>query len=558
VASRDDVFGVLSEAGPEESEDSAVDEQGVAENTNNDQAVIAGSLRAPWKWESLIVESSVIGGSDRWARRLDGLAAEYELRIHELTSEEPDSPRIARLERERQNLAHLRAFALPLIQEMSAWPKQAAWGAWLQFLEAFAPKALRRPEFVLRVLADLRPMAAVGPVTLTEVRDVLADRLATVEVEPPANRYGRVFVCSPDQVRGRAFRVAFVPGLAERLFPQKVREDPLLLDDLRREAGGGLALQDDRAEYERLLLRLAAGAAAERLYASFPRIERAEARSRVPSFYALEVMRAVAGRLPDHQMLEFEASEEANASLAWPAPTRPDHAIDDFEHDLSVLRILMRSEGDVKGHAHYMLRLNDCLRRSASERWARARKPWSPYDGIVRVTEATRPFLHSQRLGARPYSVSALQNYAYCPYRFLLSAIYHLAPLEEPEPLQRMDPLGGVQRRHLGEGEIFRKALPRKIFGCATQDREKGPTRGIGAPGAAIEVRGDPRPRKRMLQKPHVLLRRSDDDRHLIEADAAFGLFQDSPRDLHAFPAFSRRRKPNQLARARSLGRRLL
>ena len=63
---------------------------------------------------------------------------------------------------------------------------------------------LRRPEFVLRVLADLRPMAAVGPVTLTEVRDVLADRLAALEVEPPAHRYGRVFVCSPDQVRGRA------------------------------------------------------------------------------------------------------------------------------------------------------------------------------------------------------------------------------------------------------------------------------------------------------------------------------------------------------------------
>ena len=121
---------------------------------------------------------------------------------------------------------------------MSGWPKEATWGDWIQRLEVFAPQVLRRPEFVLRVLADLRPMAAVGPVTLAEVRDVLADRLAALEVEPPAHRYGRVFVCSPDQVRGRAFRVAFVPGLAERLFPQKLREDPLLLDDLRREVGG--------------------------------------------------------------------------------------------------------------------------------------------------------------------------------------------------------------------------------------------------------------------------------------------------------------------------------
>ena len=239
MASRDDVFGVLSErAPPDEFDDSdGGDGQAFATDIDRDQAVVAGTLRAPWKWESLLVESAVIGGSDRWARRLNGLAAQYDLKIRELTSDEPDSPRIPRLERERQNLVHLRGFALPLIEEMSAWPKQAPWGDWIQRLEEFAPQVLRRPEFVLRVLADLHPMAAVGPVSLTEVRDVLADRLAALEVEPPAHRYGRVLVCSPDQVRGRAVRVGFVPGLAERLFPQKLREDPLLLDDLRREIG---------------------------------------------------------------------------------------------------------------------------------------------------------------------------------------------------------------------------------------------------------------------------------------------------------------------------------
>ncbi|HWP56660.1 MAG TPA: PD-(D/E)XK nuclease family protein [Candidatus Acidoferrales bacterium] len=463
VASPDDVFGVLSEATAEDLASSSGDEREAGENVSADQAVVAGSLRAPWKWESLLVESSVIGGSDRWARRLDGLAAEYELKMRELTSEEPGSPRIRYLERERQNLQHLRAFALPIVEEMSAWPKQATWGEWLPKLEEFAPKVLRRPEFVLRVLADLRPMAAVGPVTLAEVRDVLADRLTTVELEPPQQRYGRVFVCGAEQLRGRAFRVVFAPGLAERLFPQKVREDPLLLDDLRRELGEGLALQLDRAERERLWLRLAAGAATERLYGSFPRIETAEARARVPSFYALEVMRAVTGRLPDHQLLELEAAEEAHASLAWPAPPLPEDAIDDFEHDLSVLRVLMRSEGDVKGRAHYMLRLNECLRRSANERWARARQRWSPYDGLVRVTEATRPFLESQRLTARPYSVSALQQFAYCPYRFLLSALYHLAPLEEPEPLERMDPLTKGSLFHEVLAEFFRALQQRQI-----------------------------------------------------------------------------------------------
>ncbi|MGB7951320.1 MAG: PD-(D/E)XK nuclease family protein, partial [Candidatus Binatia bacterium] len=472
VASRDDVFGVLSERAAEELDDTGGDDQSSAANVIGEQAVVAGTLRAPWKWESLLVESAVIGGSGRWARRLDGLAAEYELKIRELTSDEPDSPRIPRLERERQNLLHLRGFALPLLEEMSGWPNGDAWGDWLQRLEGLAPRVLRRPELVLRVLADLRPLAAVGPVTLAEVRDVLADRLGALEVEPPVHRYGGVFVCSPAQVRGRAFRVVFVPGLAERLFPQKLREDPLLLDDLRREIGAELTLQEDRAEHERLLLRLGVGAATERLYVSFPRIETVEARARVPSFYALEVMRAITGRVPDHQQLELEASEEANASLGWPAPSRPQDAIDDFEHDLSVLRLLMRSEGDVKGQAHYLLRLNDCVRRSASERWARARPRWSEYDGLVRVTPATRPFLQSLRLGARPYSVSALQNFATCPYRFLLSALYRLQPLEEPEPLERMDPLTKGSLLHEVLAEFFR-ALHQRQMAVATKSMDR-------------------------------------------------------------------------------------
>ena len=99
-----------------------------------------------------------------------------------------------------------------------------------------------------------------------------------------------------------------------------------------------LTAQSDRADLERLLLRLAIGAAAERLYVSFPRIETSEARARVPSFYALEIMRAVTGRVPDHQTLERMAAQESRANLAWPAPDDAADAIDDLEHDLSVLR----------------------------------------------------------------------------------------------------------------------------------------------------------------------------------------------------------------------------
>jgi ATP-dependent helicase/DNAse subunit B len=52
-----------------------------------------------------------------------------------------------------------------------------------------------------------------------------------------------------------------------------------------------------------------------------------------------------------------------------------------------------------------------------------------------------RVALAAHDLTARSYSPTGLQNYAVCPYRFLLQAIHRLAPREEPQPLEELDPL---------------------------------------------------------------------------------------------------------------------
>jgi ATP-dependent helicase/nuclease subunit B len=427
----------------------------------SDEGPVAdGSLRAPWRWETLIVESSVIGGDpQRWHRRLAGLANEMRMQRDAARKEDPESATVARLERDLRNLGHLRTFALPVIDTLAAWPRTATWGGWLDRFSALAPIVLRQPERVLRVLEQLRPMSAIGPVSLDEARDVVADRLRLLELDPPKSRYGRVFIGSPHQARGRTFRVVFVAGLAERMFPQRPHEDPMLLDrEMRAPLDAGLVQQEDRARTERLLLRLAVGAASERLWLSYPRIEAGESRPRVPSFYALDVMRAITGRIPPPQQLQAAAAQEGGAGLAWPAPARAEDAIDDLEHDLAVLRQLLQVEprATVRGHAHYLLRLNEALKRSVSARWGRGRSQWTPFDGITRVTGMTRPMLDAQRLGARPYSLSALQKYASCPYQFLLSAIYRLEPPPDIEPLQKLDPLTRGSIFHEAQARFFR------------------------------------------------------------------------------------------------------
>lgn len=486
VVPDDDVFATLK--GRATTDGDPVDGDGVTQGfspagtDSDDDAVVAGTLRSPWKWEELIVESAVVGGRTRadgkarWRRRLDGLAADYRYRMSELAREEPESPRIASLERDLRNLVHLRQFTLPIIDELAEWPERATWGEWLDRFDALAARALRRPLRVLQTLADLRPMADVGPVLLEEARDVLHDRLVTLEWDPPQRRYGRLFVGTPHQARGRSFRVVFVPGLAERVVPQRPREDPLLLDRRRRALGPELIGQEQRGTAERLLLKIAIGAATERLYLSYPRLDVAETRARVPSFYALDVMRAITGRVPDHRVLAAEAAEEGGASLAWPAPKDSDRAIDDLEHDLAVLKPLLDTHpstaAELRGRAHYLLGLNEALRRSVISRWKRSHKAWSSSDGLLKVTPGIAEVMARQRLNKRPYSLSALQRFSVCPYQFLLSTIHRLEPWDEPEPVVRLDPLTRGSLYHKAQAEFLRAM---KSAGDLPIDRAKLP-----------------------------------------------------------------------------------
>lgn len=414
-------------------------------------------LSVPIGWEQLLVDAAVIGGHDRWARRLRGLRRELQAQLR--VTDKEDVARRPHIERRIEQLNRLEHFALPLINVLDSLPPAANWGGWLDVLSDLARKSLRRPESVLAVLSELQPMSEVGPASLDEVYDVLSEKLGKLRAEPPRRRYGHVFVGSIDEARGRTFDVVFMPGLAEGLFPRRAFEDPLLLDVYRAKVSATLETQNQRVAHERMLLRSGAAAASTSLVVSYPRMDVVQTRPRVPSFYALEVIRAAEGRLPSLREFEKRATASAPARLDWPAPSDPKVAIDDAEYDLASLQASLRHART--GSSRYLMETNESLARSLRARGRRWRNRWSPADGLVDPDHATLAILGAHRFAERGYSPSALQQFSACPYRFLLSAIFQFRPQEVPAPLEQMDPLTRGALFHAVQFELYNELSSR-------------------------------------------------------------------------------------------------
>ncbi len=177
---------------------------------------------------------------------------------------------------------------------------------------------------------------------------------------------------------------------------------------------------------------MAVGAARDRLIASYPRMEVAEARPRVPSFYALELPRALYGAVPELKEFERQAREAAPARLNWPAPRERVEAIDDTEFDLTSI---------AAGSAQHILKHSEAAARSLRARWLRWHPKWRPADGFVASDAGTLDLLAAENLTARSWSPSSLENFAVCPYKFAMHGIFKLRAREDAVPLEQLDPM---------------------------------------------------------------------------------------------------------------------
>ena len=105
-----------------------------------------------------MVDAAVIGGKDRWSRRLRGLENEFRRKLEEAEDQEHGESERAYIEKQLEHLKHLENFALPVIDFLGSLASSAPWGEWLSTLSRLAGMALRHPD---SVFCEVRTMFGV-------------------------------------------------------------------------------------------------------------------------------------------------------------------------------------------------------------------------------------------------------------------------------------------------------------------------------------------------------------------------------------------------------------
>ena len=394
------------------------------------------------EWDRLSAELGIVAGASVWRDRVGS-------RIRQLQMEQshPDESKAAAAGRELAAVRELGAFIETLTRAARRLPPDGKWSDFTVATVASAKELLAESPEREAALDQLRPLDALDDYRASVSRDDFAKyaRKAFEAARQPEGAFqeGGPFVGGIMAARGVSWPMVVVPGLVEKSWPRQLREDPILLDEERRELNKHLPSEDGLPrleekvargrDEERMLFRLACDAASERLVITFPRIEPATGRPRVPSVLLLEALGVRNfGALADDQRFR-------KVPLT-PLVAAEGVELDSGEYDYRLLDKLRREgAGGVKPLLDAMsptLAPGLLLERT---RWSGGR--WTAYDGCLARPESLEVVRRLFDPAKHRWSISRLEAYARSPFSFFLREVLGVEELDEPEDAQTISAL---------------------------------------------------------------------------------------------------------------------
>jgi hypothetical protein len=433
-------------------------------------------------WDEISAAAGIVYGRDEWAERLEKYAAACE-----------SAPAEGKRRHDPADVRALAAFVEGLFDNVERF---GAEGRWRDFA-ALAAELVKKyfdetaeTEAVAEVLLGTASYDDVmaRPVTFKLFCETCARRLAEETVRRGRFERDGVHLIKLDKSRGLAFRVVFITGACEGVYPGPPVQDPILLDVERAELNDHAAgrwrfnVRAERVAEEPLIFHLALGAAREFLCLSYHRLD-GGGRERLPSHYLLKVAGALAGR-----KFGAEDFDRAASAYAWfrrvgasDAPA-PGEALDDAEYWAG-----RAAEGGAGRVAAYLAAEDRRCAAAAAARASFRSGRLTAFDGVIDSAEG-RSFL-AKRYGRDvvPVSASDLELLAACPRRFFLERIWALEAWEEPEEQLAMSPLARGRVVHDVLRELYRGrgSAPRSAPRSRRRPRRSRPLGGAGPGGGA-------------------------------------------------------------------------
>ena len=394
------------------------------------------------RWDLVSRAAGVVAGAQQWQLRLERRARDLAVQLEAARGDDDTEWQVTRLERDEEHTARLLAFVHELVEQTRppdppSWAALARWAAALldRYLGGEGKRgdwpepeleAARRIDDTLRDLGTLDDLGS--PVDVRRFRAAL-----TAALDTPASHAGKfgtgVFVGPLHDAYASDFDVVAIVGGAEGTLPPHGQEDAFLTDADRADVG--LLTTADRRADQRRDYR-AALASADAVIVTYPRADPRAQQTRLPARWVLEAASEHAGSpLTAESLLARDAEPWLDVVASFEAGVVHDvEAGSLVERDL---RALAEWRATGRPIADHPLALG-ALGRGYALGAARASAGFTAYDG--NLGDAPR------RVDpAEPIAATTLQDWATCPFRFLLGRVLRLREVPRPEATDTIQPL---------------------------------------------------------------------------------------------------------------------
>ncbi len=283
-----------------------------------------------------------------------------------------------------------------------------------------------------QAIAALSALDQVAEPTTQDFNNAANQVLNHTTWEPGHFQKDGVALISASAIKALQFDVVVISGLVDGEFPARKTQDPILPDHERRALNRAISGEDhypikliNRNHWidEKLLFHTALSAARKKILLTRPLSEPESERKLADSPFLIATLETLA--IDSHR----EKRPNGLIKNLCDEPTAPHHALTQREFDTLVF-----SQANALGQRSAVIRYFKAKNhwfRKAQDLERALRKPFiTQYEGKLSSPDCFRKL--ESRI-KETFSVTELETYATCPYRYFLTHIIGVEEMEEPE-----------------------------------------------------------------------------------------------------------------------------